>query len=360
MSILETSQDSVRAPYFSICIPQYNRTSFLIEACKSLQRQTFTDFEICISDDCSTDGRSRELVDFLRYLSFPFVYQRQDANLRYDANLRCAINLARGRFVFLLGNDDCLASATVLQELHAQLQRHADVCVAVTNYADYRSGQSFARVRQDGVVGSGPSVALSAFRNFSFVSGVIIRTTEARLHATSRWDGSEMYQMFLGSRIIATGGSLLYMSLVAVRKDIHIPNEGVDSYAAQPRLDPCPLVERRLPLVEIGRLVADAIAPYELPGAHGRSIERIFRQLYAFTYPFWIVEYRRVQSWRYAVGVCLGLRPRNSLADLTLPRAGRLRLSLLFWMASLVALVVPERILSSLRGTLYRAAKAAR
>jgi glycosyltransferase involved in cell wall biosynthesis len=353
-------RNPVEPPYFSICIPQYNRTSFLIEACKSLQSQTFTDAEVCISDDRSTDGRSDELVEFLRNSSLAFVYQRQDANVRYDANLRRAIGLARGRFVFLLGNDDCLASPTVLQDIHARLEGHPGVQVAITNYADHTSGHTFERVSFSGVVGAGPSTALSAFRNFSFVSGVIISTAEAQQQATSRWDGSEMYQMFLGSRIIATGGPLLYLDMVSIRKDIHIPNESVDSYAARPRLDPCPIVERRLPLVEIGRLVADAIVPYECPGAQGRSIERIFRQLYAFTFPFWIVEYRRIQSRRYALGVCLGLRPSRSLAELKLPWMSRVRLSVLFWMAGLTALFIPVPLVNGLQGVLYRAAKAAR
>ena len=47
-------------PTFSICIPQYNRTSFLLEALKTLNEQDFKDFEVCISDDCSTDGRESE------------------------------------------------------------------------------------------------------------------------------------------------------------------------------------------------------------------------------------------------------------------------------------------------------------
>lgn len=358
MSGFELSRNRVEAPFFSICIPQYNRTSFLIEACTSLERQTFTGFEVCISDDCSTDGRADELAEFLRKSSLPFVYHRHESNRRFDANLRSAIGLARGRFAFLLGNDDSVASPEVLERLHAELESHADACVAITNYADYRTGRMFARVTRSGIVGVGPSVASSAFRNFSFVSGVILRTDKAREHATSRWDGSEMYQMYLGSRIIASGGALLYIQELAIRKDIFIPSETVDSYAARPRLDPCPIVERPLPLGQIGRLVADAIAPSGMPDAKGQSIERIFRQLYTFTFPFWILEYRRVQSRRYALGVCLGLRPANSMADLSLSAAGRVRLSLLFWMAAVAALVIPEAVLTSLQGLLYRAAKA--
>jgi glycosyltransferase involved in cell wall biosynthesis len=345
-------------PYFSICIPQFNRTSFLIEACKSLQYQTFRDFEVCISDDCSTDGRSGELLEFLDRSDLEFAYRQQASNARYDANLRSAIACARGQFVFLLGNDDRLASPTVLGDLHASLGQHPNARVVVTNYADCRSGQRFARVNSSGIVGSGPGVALSTFRNFSFVSGLVFRTADAQQHATSRWDGSEMYQMYLGSRIVATGGVLLHIDRISVFKDIFIAGETVDSYAAQPRLDPCPIVERELPLVHIGRLVADAVVPYEHTEGRARSVERIFRQLYAFTFPFWVVEYRRVQSARYALGVCLGLRPARSLGDLDLPPAARLRLNLLFWLSSLAALVVPVPLVNAMHGVLYRAAKA--
>src|SRR5438067_1165981 len=75
------------APVFSICIPQFNRTSFLIEACKSLVAQSFSSFEICISDDCSTDGREAELASFLLSSGLDFTYARQARNRRYDGNL---------------------------------------------------------------------------------------------------------------------------------------------------------------------------------------------------------------------------------------------------------------------------------
>ena len=74
-------------PFFSVCIPQFNRTSFLIEACKVLNGQTFRDFEICISDDCSTDGRETELIQYLQQSGLSFTYKKQPKNKRYDANL---------------------------------------------------------------------------------------------------------------------------------------------------------------------------------------------------------------------------------------------------------------------------------
>ena len=91
---------------------------------------------------------------------------------------------------------------------------------------------------------------------------------------------------------------------------------------------------RHLPLGQLTRVVADAIIPCAEPRQRGRLIEHIARQLYLYTYPFWIVEYRRIQSWRYALGVCLGLQPQYSLQGLALSRGARLRLGLLFWTTS--------------------------
>ncbi|MGA3073010.1 MAG: glycosyltransferase family 2 protein [Bryobacteraceae bacterium] len=341
-------------PYFSICIPQYNRTSFLLEACRSLAEQTFRDFEVCISDDRSTDGREAELLTFLQQSPLSFTYQKRETNGRYDANLRASLSLASGKYCFLLGNDDRLASPTVLEELAADIERLGPAAVIMTNFEDFATGAPAERVRRTEIVGAGPAIAAASFRNFSFVSGIVLDRERALAHATSRWDGSEMYQMYVGCRIVAEGGPLLNIRRVTVRKDIQIPDERVDSYALKPRIARCPVTERRLPMVQIGRLVIDAIAPYQAPG---RLLEKVVMQLLLFTYPFWIVEYRRVQSWRYAVGVCLGMRPRNLLENVPISWAGKLRLSFLYGAVSFAGLLVPIKAFQAMQANLYSLAK---
>lgn len=347
----------VEHPFFSLCIPQYNRTSFLIEACKSLAAQTFKEFELCISDDCSTGGREAQLLEFLERSGLSFVYKKQPQNQRYDGNPRASISLARGRFCFLLGNDDAPASSKVLEELHADIQRFGPVGVVITNYEEFASGRKFRRMKRTELLGSGPSVAVSHFRNFSFVSGILLDAEKAQRHATDRWDGSEMYQMFLGCRIIAAGTSLLGIDRVVVRQGIRIPGELVDSYARKPRVNPCPILERRLPMEKICPLVADAVGPYLQPMERQRLTEKVVWQFFSLTYPFWIVEYRRVQSWRYALGVCLGLRLRYVCRGLDLSRWGRMRLILLYGGISILGLAVPGRLFRALQPQLYSIAK---
>ena len=130
------SPDSAEAPFFSICVPQHNRTAFLIKACQALARQRFRDFEICISDDVSTDGREGELTAYLEGSGLRYRYARQQRNLRYDGNIRAAIALAKGRYCLLHGNDDALADELVLETLHRELTLHDLPEVAITNFAE--------------------------------------------------------------------------------------------------------------------------------------------------------------------------------------------------------------------------------
>ena len=196
-------------PFFSVFIPQYNRTSFLIENMRVLAGQVFTNWEVCISDDCSTDGREHELLAELETLRVPYVYYRQPRNGRYDVNLRGSISLASGAWCLLMGNDDCLSGPNVLGEFEEGMKQHPEAGVAIANYEEFDGSKAFRRVTHGGIAGSGPGIAVSRFRNFSFVSAVLLRTDRAKAHTTNKWDGSEMYQMYIGCRILAEGYSLL-------------------------------------------------------------------------------------------------------------------------------------------------------
>jgi glycosyltransferase involved in cell wall biosynthesis len=343
--------------FFSICIPQYNRTSFLLESLKVLKDQTFRDFEVCISDDRSPDGRQKEIMDYLEASGLEYRFIIQERNLRYDGNLRASIALAQGRYCFLLGNDDCLVSPETLERLFLQLKDRKNIGVVVTNFEDWANGQIGRRIRKGGVFGSGPEVAAVHYRDVAFVSGIILNREQAQSHATRAWDGSEMYQMFLMARIVAAGADLLGVEESTIRKDIRVPGETVDSYALRPRIAPCPIKERVLPFCRIGRLVADAVLPYTPEEKKAEISEKIVLQLYVFTYPYWILEYRRIQSWRFALGLCLGIRPKNVFLGLPLGRFREWKLMGAYLAISMGSLITPLLVFDKLRPALYAAAK---
>src|SRR5207302_1658645 len=103
-----------------------------------------------------------------------FVYRKQPRNLRYDANLRAAIALARGTYCFLLGNDDALARPTALADVQRAIAAAARPGVVLTNYVEVVSGRPMRRVPRTGVLGQGPAAAIAHYRSLSFVSGVVL------------------------------------------------------------------------------------------------------------------------------------------------------------------------------------------
>jgi hypothetical protein len=309
---------------------------------------------------CSTDGREGEVLAYLEQAGVAFVYKRQAQNMRYDGSIRAAIGLASGRYCFLLGNDDALASPETLAYLHQKLIGFSGVAVAITNYEDFTSGLMAHRMKVDGLLGAGAETAVQYFRNFSFVSGVILDRERAQSHVTERWDGSEMYQMYIGSRMIAEGGQLLSITRSEIRKDIQIPGEQVDSISRRPRAPRWPIVERQLPLNQLGRLVIDAITPYVLPDERPIRSEQVLTQILLFTYSFWLFEYRRIQSWSYALGIALGMRPQHSWRGVQLGTLRQIRLRALYSGVTLLGLSLPQNLFRRLQRPLYSLSRAYR
>jgi glycosyltransferase involved in cell wall biosynthesis len=91
---------------FSIVIPTHNRLGLLRDAVGSVLRQEFTDFELIVFDNASTD----DLKQFVESLHDPRVrYHRSERFLPVTDSWNSALDLATGKYVVLLGDDDGLA-----------------------------------------------------------------------------------------------------------------------------------------------------------------------------------------------------------------------------------------------------------
>jgi glycosyltransferase involved in cell wall biosynthesis len=105
---------------FSIIVANYNNGRFLPDLVKSVQAQTYPDWELVIVDDCSTDN-SREIVS-----SFPpdkrikVIYHTH--NNGAAAAFRTAVENSAGEVVGMLGADDALVPDAVEKMLKAHEQ----------------------------------------------------------------------------------------------------------------------------------------------------------------------------------------------------------------------------------------------
>lgn len=96
----------IKSPKISIIIPCYNYGKYLMEAVNSVLNQTFTDFEIIIVDDGSTDPFTLKL---LKKLSCPNTktYFITNQGVSHARNYGCS--LSKGEFVLFLDADDYIS-----------------------------------------------------------------------------------------------------------------------------------------------------------------------------------------------------------------------------------------------------------
>lgn len=91
------------APAISVCIPCYNAAPHLRECLNSVLAQTFTDFELLVADDGSTDA-SRDIVRGYADPRVRLIEREHD----YIATLNALLDAARGRYVARMDADDLM------------------------------------------------------------------------------------------------------------------------------------------------------------------------------------------------------------------------------------------------------------
>lgn len=87
-------------PYFSVIIPAYNREEMISATLRSVETQTFTDFEVIVVDDGSTDGTVNAAK------RFPFVRLISQQNAGPGAARNAGVAAATGKYVAFLDSDD--------------------------------------------------------------------------------------------------------------------------------------------------------------------------------------------------------------------------------------------------------------
>lgn len=107
---------AIKPPFVSVIMPCYNAERFIIEAIKSVQAQSITDWELLITDDCSTDN-TQNLVksiseDDPRIKLFNLPENSGAAVARNNSIMHAA-----GRYIAFLDSDDLWAEDKLEKQL---------------------------------------------------------------------------------------------------------------------------------------------------------------------------------------------------------------------------------------------------
>jgi glycosyltransferase involved in cell wall biosynthesis len=118
-------------PFFSIVIPTYNRAHLIVPTLQSVVNQTFTDFEILIIDDGSTD-ETEDVVE-INFPSHHKINYIRKKNEERSVARNTGFHLARGEYVVFFDSDDIMLPH-YLAALHQAIEAHPDCHFFATKY----------------------------------------------------------------------------------------------------------------------------------------------------------------------------------------------------------------------------------
>lgn len=96
----------------SICMPTYNGANTIAATLESILKQSFQNFEIIISDDCSKDN-TEEIIKSFKDKRIRFA--RNKKNLGYGDNLNTFKSRIKGDVMVLMAQDDLLLKDALLK-----------------------------------------------------------------------------------------------------------------------------------------------------------------------------------------------------------------------------------------------------
>lgn len=122
----------------SIIIPSYNHSKFLEERLISIENQTFTDWELIIIDDCSTDN-SLELLDKFAKKNKEkvkhFIKNKKNSGSGY-CSWKKGIELSNSKYIWIAETDDYSEPTFLEEQVRVLEQSKAVLSFCTSKYVD--------------------------------------------------------------------------------------------------------------------------------------------------------------------------------------------------------------------------------
>lgn len=134
---MASSEPELRSPKVSIGLPVYNGARWLEESVDSILAQTFSDFELIICDNASSDGTA-EICQRYAANDRRVRYTRNAQNIGGMRNASLTFEMARGDYFRWAAHDD-VCEPTLIERLVEVLDSRPDVVVALSPFVSVDS-----------------------------------------------------------------------------------------------------------------------------------------------------------------------------------------------------------------------------
>lgn len=133
---------------FSVILPLYNKVPYVAKAIGSVLAQTFSDFELIIMDDGSTDGSFDVALQTIEGHSDCHIYKQKNGGVSVARNN--GVLFSQGEYLCFLDADDWWSSG-FLEEMNRLVTEFPDAGIYGTNYTIINETRRKTRVASVGV-----------------------------------------------------------------------------------------------------------------------------------------------------------------------------------------------------------------
>lgn len=115
----------------SVIMPTYNTSKWLVQSIESILRQTYTNIELIITDDCSTDNTRQILQQYeAKDPRIKVIYMDENLGAGHARN-KC-IEQAKGRYIAFCDSDDRWMPTKLEKQI--RFMQEKDCCMVYSSY----------------------------------------------------------------------------------------------------------------------------------------------------------------------------------------------------------------------------------
>ncbi len=122
-------------PFFSIIIPAFNADSTIANALESIVEQTFTNYEVIIINDCSTDNTNTIITQYKKKIPQFHVIENQQ-NIGVAESRNKGITFSKGMYIAFLDSDDIWHRKKLSAQAQCIRDTSCDICCTSYNFID--------------------------------------------------------------------------------------------------------------------------------------------------------------------------------------------------------------------------------
>lgn len=126
----------------TVCLTTYKRPYMLKQAMESFVVQPYKNAELLIIDDCPEDLVTKKIVNKLQHKDKRIRYIKNKRNIGFSKNLFTTLTKAKGKYLYLLGDDDCILGENTLEKYIDIFKKNPSVDFVYSNIVQFNNNLS--------------------------------------------------------------------------------------------------------------------------------------------------------------------------------------------------------------------------